>query len=52
LCRKISTASRKLFQYDVAPVSIAQKGQLQPRLTFNYHYIFEDMPAPGMGIAQ
>lgn len=45
------TANGRLSQWNAAPVLVPKKDQEQPRLTFNYHYVFEDQPGSYMELA-
>ena len=42
------TANGKLLQWNAAPVLVLKKDQAQSRLTFSYHFIFEEKPASHM----
>lgn len=39
------TANGSPSRWNANPVFVPKPGQVQPRLTFNYHFIYEDIPA-------
>jgi hypothetical protein len=49
---RTSTGNGCLSQWNAAPVLVPRKGQVQPCLTFNYHYLYEDNPAPRMEVSK
>ena len=39
------TANRGLSKQNALPDLVRKPGQVQPRLVFNYHYVYEDIPS-------
>lgn len=45
------TANGRISEWNVAPVIVPKPEQIEPRLTFNYHYVWEDIPGNHMELA-
>ena len=48
---RMVTANGCLFKWNVNPVLVPKPGQVQPRLLFSYHFIYEDTSASNMEAA-
>lgn len=48
---RTTTSNGKLSPWGAAPVLARKAGKIEPRLTFNYHYVFEEPPANHMELA-
>ena len=48
---RTSSGGKPLSQWNAAPVLVKKEGQKEPRLTFNYHYVFEDKPGNHMELS-
>ena len=48
---RIVTANECPSKWNALPALIRKPGQVQPRLTFNYHFIYEDIPVSHMEAA-
>ena len=45
------TANGKISEWNAAPVMVPKPGQVQPRLAFNYHHVWENIPGSHMELA-
>ena len=48
--KRTVTANECPFKWNALPVLIRKPGQVQPRLTFNYHFVYENIPASHMEV--
>lgn len=45
---RIITTNGRPLKWNANPVFVRKPSQIQPRLIFNYHFIFENIPASHM----